>query len=438
VTNSAQDQFGLGYRVIRALAGEPDSPWPGSLVSGPEGQMYVVVDAEMLGAEWPGWSAAADGHVLAPSDILRRPDGHDALLPVCTERVEDFLARRGTGGADLSPGEGVTLAVSLLRGVGELQADEGAHGSWWLTDGGRPVFAIGCGDSPAEGATAELLADVARDVPVLAEALADVLGAVSEPRRLRSELERTEERLFAVAEPVALATTTFGPRRARSIPVREGESIDSAEAEAAVPAWQFSLARHVDADWADLLSRMTTGLWRTLRARRTGRRRPWLLAAGFGCAIVVAGLLWPTAPSGPATADPSSERTVQVPNPSPSEGPVSASASDSVDDPAGQSAVPPPAESDELTSVADRLLTDRIACGADPECLRTVLEAPGTPIPPGVVDLPAGQRSVTLLDEFGGAAVLRAEAAGAAPQLVVLVHTEGRWLLRDVHDVAQQ
>ena len=45
---------------------------------------------------------------------------------------------------------------------------------------------------------------------------------------------------------------------------------------------------------------------------------------------------------------------------------------------------------------------------------------------------------MTLLDEFGGAAVLRAEAAGGTPQLVVIVRADGRWLLRDVYDVAQQ
>jgi hypothetical protein len=45
-----------------------------------------------------------------------------------------------------------------------------------------------------------------------------------------------------------------------------------------------------------------------------------------------------------------------------------------------------------------------------------------------------------MLDEFGGAAVLRAEsiAADAVPQLVVIVLVDGRWLLRDVHDIAEQ
>ena len=40
-----------------------------------------------------------------PVDILRRQDGHDVLLPVCTERLEDFLHRRA-GGAELAVGRG--------------------------------------------------------------------------------------------------------------------------------------------------------------------------------------------------------------------------------------------------------------------------------------------------------------------------------------------
>ena len=47
---------------------------------------------------------------------------------------------------------------------------------------------------------------------------------------------------------------------------------------------------------------------------------------------------------------------------------------------------------------------------------------------------------MTLLDEFGGAAVLRVEASAspASPQLVVIVRTGDRWLLRDVYDVPEQ
>jgi hypothetical protein len=57
-----------------------------------------------------------------------------------------------------------------------------------------------------------------------------------------------------------------------------------------------------------------------------------------------------------------------------------------------------------------------------------------------VIDLAPDRRTATLLDDFGGAAVVRVDAAGGEhpPQLVVLVQSEGRWLLRDVYAVAEQ
>ena len=61
-------------------------------------------------------------------------------------------------------------------------------------------------------------------------------------------------------------------------------------------------------------------------------------------------------------------------------------------------------------------------------------------LPPGVVDLPAAERTLTMLDEFGGAAVLRvdANADGQPFQFVVVVRRDAQWLVRDVMDVADQ
>lgn len=96
--------------------------------------------------------------------------------------------------------------------------------------------------------------------------------------------------------------------------------------------------------------------------------------------------------------------------------------------------------STDLAAITADLLTARSACGQDESCLGKVQESRGARFPSGVVDLPADERTVALLDEFGGAAVLRAEASGsdATPQLVVIVRTDERWLLRDVYDVPKQ
>jgi len=141
------------------------------------------------------------------------------------------------------------------------------------------------------------------------------------------------------------------------------------------------------------------------------------------------GLLWPSGGGGPATAEvPADSPAASTPTP------ASASAEPVLDPP-----VEGGTESD-LAVIAAELLSARTECGSDQACLEHVVEIVDAPLPGGVVDLAAADRTVTLLDEFGGAAVLRVEAAGSAapPQLVVIVRTGDRWLLRDVYDVPEQ
>ena len=66
------------------------------------------------------------------------------------------------------------------------------------------------------------------------------------------------------------------------------------------------------------------------------------------------------------------------------------------------------------------------------------MEDPGRAFGAGVIDLDAAHRTITLLDDFGGVAVLRVDGqqAPTTAQLVVIVESDGRWRMRDVHDVA--
>jgi hypothetical protein len=422
--------------VIRQVAGERESPWKGSLVCGPAGELGVMVNTALLGAQWRGWDAAAAGHVLGPLEIIRRPGGHDVLLPVCTERLDEFLSRRAATGAELSAGECVTVAVSLLRGLADLRgAQAPVRGTWWLTDEGRPVFATDSGQTGIEETTAELLGVLGRDVPGLGPDIDLVLEAACEPRRSSRELDRAEALLFAVADPLPLATTTFGPRSVRS-GARPDQPVPAAEA-SVERAWPFTFARHLDADWADLVSRTTTGLWRRVRTRRPGSRRPWLVAGGLAAAILAGGLMWPTGPGGPATADtaPMSDDAIGTPSPTPAA--IGATeAGDAVAGSADGTATPPgPAD---LAAVAGALLDTRAECATEPACLASVVEPGSMPLSPGVADLPPTERTVTLLDDFGGAAVLRVEAPGGMPQFVVIVQSDDRWLLRDIYDAAPE
>lgn len=420
-----------GLRVIRIVDEDSAAPWPGALAADPTGTTVLVVDAVRFGSAWPGWRADPDAHVLAPHDILRREDGHDLLMPPCVERIADFLARRAD---DLTAGEAVTLAVSVTRGLVEAgEAADTSTGVWWLTEDGRPVLAVDSGDRPGIDETLALLQDIAEAVPEVAAGIRGARDGIVEPRTRRRECARFETTMFDVAEPAALATTAFGPRRARATPdPRRGENGIDADAPQP-PALLHALVRHVDADWADLLSRTTTGAWRALRARKRARR-PWFVAAGAAAAVLAAGLLWPTGPAGPATAETPSGSDGAVATPAPSEPTPSPSPGEEPSAVVGAGMSPP-----DLVVVASELLAARTACAGDEACAAGVQESPDAVFPAGVIDLPSDGRSLELLDEFGGAAVLRAEALDGStrPQLVVIVELGGRWALRDVYDVAE-
>ena len=191
------------HRTVRMLA-EGEGPFAGELVTRGDG-VAVRVDTALLGG-WPGWRFAGSEHVAAPEDLVLRADGQDALLPWCVRSAEALLAQRTEEGSLLN-GEAVTLAVSVLRGLVELEAlgsadDEGSAGRWWLTDDGRPVFVIGAGDSPlsASARVIDALEEQTED-RALSMLLLRLRAAMEEPRRLGAEVARWEQELLEIAAP---------------------------------------------------------------------------------------------------------------------------------------------------------------------------------------------------------------------------------------------
>jgi hypothetical protein len=437
VTNDAEARLRQGYRVVRLLGTE--CPWAGALVCGPTGATAVAVDAAVLGDDWWGWNASATGHILGPLDVLRRTDGHDVLLPVCTEPLAEFLDRR----SDLSAGEGVTVAVSLLRGLGEIgESADDVHGAWWLTEDGRPVFASDTVAGSVVDETLHLLERITAEVPMMSAALSGVAETIRDPRRRARAIDQAERALFAAAAPLPLATTNLGPKRVRSRLARDlAEHVDVLDADP--PSWAVSLSRHLDADWADLVSRMTTGVWRALRAPKAGGRKPWLVAGGLAGCVLVAGLLWPTGTAGPALAESAHDSAAADPSSAPDPSftsPIPTAPEDQGADQGEGAPVHPSEDPVDLTATVSGLLTARTACDGEVDCLAGLVENADTDFPAGVIDVAAETRTVTLLDDFGGAAVARVDAAGGGhpSQLVVVVLSEGRWLLRDVYAVAEQ
>ncbi|MFD6699254.1 MULTISPECIES: hypothetical protein [unclassified Microbacterium] len=220
------------HRAVRALA-DGEGPFDGELVTRGNG-MAVRVDAAQLRG-WAGWAFAGAEHVAAPLDLALSTDGQDVLLPWCVRTVSAHLAQ-ATDAGGLAHGEAVTLAVSVLRGVLELEgeqddpadvarADAGAdrdadvalYGGWWLTDEARPLFAIGSTDALDAGGTPRetgerLLRDLEARVEdrALRRVLTRLGDALDEPRRLRAEAARWERELLEIAAPRPLRLDVDG------------------------------------------------------------------------------------------------------------------------------------------------------------------------------------------------------------------------------------
>ncbi len=425
--------------------GPDDYPYPGTVRAGVPPRVWVDAGEPGIAAVW---DAAGDGHLLAPVDIARTTGGHAVLMPLCPDR----LAPRIDQCAPLTPGETVNIAVSLLRGAVEAAEHDEDGGAWWLTDEGRPVLALG-GIGSWRDETGSLLARLAAtQEDLLAAALEEAAALITDDQPARGRWDACEQRLLAAAAPVALG------RRAASAPVRPvavTASIapsQSSPEPATVAVLVDRLFRSFDGDLAERLRRVwerCTPRRRTARlaaaqdpipggatadetvtaepdieperaASPARRRVPWLVAAGIAVVIVAGGALWPQ--DDDSAADPASLSSTPAPTASgmPEESPGAPTAS------------PEP-------EVAAGVLLARLAqCLPNTDGCEGVLEEPGRSVPAGVAT-GAAEMTLSVLDEYGGVVVLRAEAAddAAAPaQIVVIVRDGGGWLIRDVYDIA--
>lgn len=421
--DAAADKAIDTYTPVRSVSA-PESPFDGRLARGAVGGTVLLVDRDLL-ADWPGWSAEPGEHVLAPLDVIRRLDGHDVVLPHLSERLDRFVARRADG-APLSDGETVTLAVSVLRGLSTAasRATADAPGEWWLTDEARPVLVEGVGGDSARRASALLLAEVAQTVSPPRRTVVAALAALAGDDTVRArDLDAAEEDLFALGPAEALVTDVIAPLRARVRPQATAAAVD--EADAAPRGLWHSLARSVDAHLADTASDAMTTVWRRLRHGDGSRRRPLLLAAGLAAAVVAVGLTWPSDEDPSAAAPRRSDATpvAETEAPRPEGNAPTAEA---------PTASAPPAEPD--LALAELLDTWR-TCGEP--CAADVLEDASRAVGGGVAHLDAAERSIGLVDDLGGLAVLRVQGAdGTAPHLVTVVQTEEGWRIRDVYEAA--
>ena len=440
------------HRMIRVLD-DGDGPFPGALVT--DGDVVVVArDAADLSG-WEAWRFAGSEHVAAPIDLVRRADGHDVLLPWCTERVGVFLARRTGAGEPLTPGESSTLVVSLLRALAELGANDctDVRGTWWLTDEGRPVFVIGEGE-PGRGGAASLVARLGeqnrdRTLGRLLAAMHAGLGkSVAEQRSIpHLLLERWENEALEIASPRALRRDVLTPAPAQAI-IRPG-SVGQAQvpprrasrrvrvqsgARAHSSRLAAALRQHAS-DCVEGVGRLIASIFHRTRSRapravppelraqsaeavpaRASRRRPLVFAGAAAAVVLAVGVLWPgggddaagndptPAPTraeevvGPLMATPASSAAAvdeAVPNATTNANASKANAATAEDDPAEAAA-----------TLWEEIQECRNA--QDAVCRRAIV--PGAV---GVVDtLDADSKTLpvfAMIDQYGDIAVVRAE-----------------------------
>lgn len=424
--------------ALRRLS-DDESPYAGQLHADPP---LVWTDLDLVDEQV--WRCSPDGHLLVPVDIARTQAGHAALLPHCPDRLTSVV--------DASPAAGtaVTIAVSMLRAAAEARAHGLPAGSWWVDASGRPVLAI-VGTAPWQDEAGLLLARLAeRASPRLRDALERAATLITGARITESAVLECEDALFAAAAPAPL-------ERGGRVPVDDHtpRRVDTLRRDAIFEPAQSWISHFTDAEWAvqvTAAARTAAGASGALRdrlrrrraervrsagaprqerratdARGAGRRRaPWLVAGAVGTVVIAVGLLWP---------EPSSTAAAPRPTAALASSPASS---------ASAGATAPPSEGDaadegDLEAAGRRALTAIGACvDAAAATCPAAMEDAAAATPVGVVATAADEAIVTLLDEYGGVAVLRVEAVDQRAQILVLVSADGTWLVRDVYDVADQ
>ena len=480
------------HRTIRVL-GEGEGPFPGVLVTRGEG-VAVRTPAEQLRG-WAGWALAGAEHVAAPIDIVLRTDGHDVLLPWCVRTVSSHLASRKADDG-VPRGEAVTLAVSILRGVLELaHGDAGGapvrrragageaepRGRWWLTDEGRPVFAIGVsleaeGEMPWASAQ-RLLRDLecAVEDRALRRLLLRLAEATEDPRRLRAEVARWEEELLEIAAPRTLhvveadqadpraAVSGAGerhqdpllrrrdlrpgrdaPRRATDAVPRRSESRKGHRKEASLAARVrararvVAIGRHAVAElFARGAERMSPrgrhGTGPVAPALPAGRRRwigPAIVAASAATVIAVGGALWPTGDGSAGAVDVRPSESAASPRAG-AEGTASppADPTPTVTDTPRR---PQPSADQDTERAGQELISAALRCQTmqEPACADLWNDGPGAMKP---VRDQGG--SVSLIEDYGDIAAMRS-GSGEGAQMIVIMRRDAEWRIRDVYDIA--
>ncbi|MGW9626537.1 hypothetical protein [Microbacterium sp. NPDC055521] len=443
------------HRAIRMLDAQ-ESAYTGELITDGE-RRGVRVDAETVGEHL--WLLADAEHVAGVRDVLRRPDGHDAVLPWCTDRVEVFLGRRAAAESALSAGETVTLVGSLLRGIVEI-GERNITGRWWLTDEARPVFVPGEGMACTEAAIALIarLREGCRD-RAMSRLLGEIGAAAGDQRMVRREIERWERELTELAAPRALVREAFAPERVIAIDAHAARLHQDADLLAAEPRPLQRLQARLLAAGAPLIAGVSSRLRRNRAAvvpargaaqptARAPRGRMLIVGGTAAALVLVGGLMWPTTEEDSAATEqageaiPGASRTAPDAPTEPQDGHPETTDRD----PSSPTPVPEAGQGED--AVVDGSAEQRAAmllailweCArtGDAACPAAVVDGAAAAVQERLAGTDA-KRTISAVEDYGDVSVLRlGESGERGEQMLVLVRQEDQWLVRDVYDVANQ
>lgn len=443
------------HRVIRLLDGQ-ESAYAGELITDGD-RRGVRVDAESVPEVL--WRFGGAEHVAGVRDMVRRSDGHDAVLPWCADRVEMFLGRRRAAEAPLSAGETVTLVGSMLRGIVEI-GDQSICGQWWLTDEARPLFAPGDGTGCAESAAALIarLREGGTDRAV-DRLVGEIAGAAADRRVLQRSIERWERELTELAAPRPLMREVFAPERVAAIEAHRSRLPGDVQSLAVQPTGLrllrergLAIVRQLRQRGAALLPRRErvaapAGVRSAEASARPGRRR-MLLTGGVAAAVVlVGGLMWPPSEEDSAATErpgggteavqtaPDPDAETALPDELPSAQADAESAEKAASTPAPDAVADGSAQHQAATLLA--AVAECVRNG-DAVCGHAVVEGAGALVQERLAGTDAA-RAVTAVEDYGDVSVLRLGPSGErGEQMLVLVTHKDGWLVRDVYDVADQ
>ncbi len=434
----ADDPLLIAFTPLRRVTTR-ESPYAGTLVRSPAG-VHLLIDPEKVPAGELFWTPQEDTHVLRALDVVhmgtsRSEAAAGALVEACREPLETYLESRESRRSPLTEPECATIMISLLRGAYELRAAAGKDlgGAWWLSGSARPVFALGPGAEPARESACRILNRLPLD-DARGGSVRDAIVAVLRADDHRAGgFDACERAVFEWVEPGPLRPSSEAPATVRLVPspavVEAHLRAESRVVPPDEPGAFDRLVRGGDGGWHETLADVAASARGALRSFRRGPRagRPvgrgrlviGAVAVGVVLAIAVT-VLAPDARSAPAESAPTGDAI------SPDTG-ETASSSSRLE-----------ADAPDLPRVAGVILDAMSTCAGDAACVGTVAERGDVAFATGAAAAPAALRTLHLVDEYGDVAVVRAEADGFPPQLVVIARHDDRWLLREVLDLTQQ